>query len=134
MDGVADTTFSCEVRDIDDGVVHCGLHACGGRFTVAIGERRQAHREQRRAPPTVAAARTEADRLTFDDDHPEGGVAFEEVVCVHSPVIPAPTIATSASVSPSSGAPTTRSCSGSVSDHRGRPDVGRTFADAMALR
>ena len=61
-----------EAADLVHGVEHRPLQLDGPVAPVAVGEGGEADREQRRTPPTVSAARSEADGRSFDheDTHP----------------------------------------------------------------
>ena len=79
---------------------------------------RQARRQQRRAPAAVAPAGAEPDVVALEHGDAQRRVGARRASsAVHSPVKPAPTIATSTSRSPSSGEPTATP----VGRHRRRP-------------
>ena len=73
------TVLVDEPADLANGVVHGLHHALGGRLAVPLGDLGEADRQQRRAPPAVAPAGPEADRLTLEHHHPQTRVGLQQV-------------------------------------------------------
>ena len=79
MARVADAVAGAERDHLVHVVEHRLLHAGRRRRTVLGLDRREAHRQQRRAPSTVASAGAEPDGVTLDHGHPQGRVASQEM-------------------------------------------------------
>ena len=74
-----------DATDLVDGVVHRPLESDRRVASVAAGNGRQAHREQRRAPSAIAAAGPETHRRPFEHGDPQRGIGRRQVVAGPGP-------------------------------------------------
>ncbi len=74
-----DVVLGDDALDLIEGGVHGDLHPAGRRPSVLTRHTVEAHRQQRRTPPSVASARPGADSGPVDHHDVHAGFALEEV-------------------------------------------------------
>ena len=79
MEHVVGSVGRREPLDLVDRTMHRLLHPVCRRGAVPVGDRIEAHRQDRGRPATVAARGSEADVLGIDDDDLQPGPATTEI-------------------------------------------------------